>query len=166
MKEVIVALIGAAATIIVALITNGVKLLNIKRRRKKREIPDLTNTRWNGIWYIGETDEYVKDIIELGDWTGEDTIEGKATIIWSKGRVSGGYIYPIKITIYPQRVVLLTYTAEKFPEQALVGSGSLMLAANSKTLEGHWCGIVPKTESGVEMLRLDGGRVTIQKILN
>ena len=154
MKAVIIAaLIGAAATIVAAIL--GMPVVNdwlSSRMRQRSNIPEIMGTKWSAEWGYEDGRPPLNDIVTFSKWTKNNQFEGFGEIT-HQGKQ---YRYSITGEVSPSRVVVLTYKAERYPTEANIGTACLQLSDNAEEFTGTWIGFAATT--------LRGGRLTMRRI--
>lgn len=155
------AIIGAAATIVAVLLGKiPLEKAFSYRKRKRYNIPEIMQTRWQADWHYEDGSLYISDSVTFSKWTkgcefvgfGEVTHEGKE------------YKYSITGEVGPNRVVVLTYKAEKYPLQGNIGMACLELSNSAELLEGIWAGrSSKKIQDGKKVYMVRSGEVKMRK---
>jgi hypothetical protein len=159
--EIIVALISLAGGIITTIL-GKISLTSLTSRsfRSKHSIPDIQGTSWSCEWLYENDDLYVKDDIKIVKWTKDGSFEGFGRQAKEGDPAAHVYEYPIKGEVFPTRVVVLTYQAEKYPTEGHVGMACMELNNDATKMDGHWCGMASKKlDEGNEESALRHGKV-------
>ena len=161
--DVIVALITLGGLILVALIPKIWDSLSSLIIRKRSNIPNIINTKWVAKWYKDDfITLYVEDRIEITKWKTKNTFIGQGIMTHSPNGEETQYIYPIEGEIYPNRIMVFTYKAEKYPTEGLIGTVCMQLEDTAKEINGFWIGKTKNNDTGTYELK--PGKVKMTKI--
>ena len=162
MSEAIInAIIGAAATIIAAVVgkISSITVFSFFFRSRKN-IPQIMKTVWSAQWFYEDGSLYVKDRITFKKWKKNNEFTGYGEM--EKGKKV--YKYPIKGTVAPNGIVVLYYEAEEFPAQGNIGMACLELSINALELVGSWAGrCSKKLDDGNWVNLIRGGKVKMER---
>ncbi len=159
---IIVAIISTVGGILVALI-GKIPIENFfsHRGRQQNNIPEIMQTRWSADWRFEDGTLYVSDSVTFEKWTKNSQFVGYGEVTHDGKQ----YKYSIEGEVAPNRIVVLTYKAEKYPLQANIGIACLELSTNAERLEGTWSGISSKKlPDGTKDVGLRFGPVKMHKI--
>ena len=128
--------------------------------RHSKNIPDMKGTRWYCKWIYEDGRTPIEDEIEILKWTKKSNFKGSGH--QTRERV---FDYPITGEVSPSRVVVLIYKADKYPEQANIGTASLQLDIRGENMNGYWCGLgSKKMDDGSTIYTLHHGQVKCTKL--
>lgn len=165
-STIIVALIGAAATIM-AVILGKVPWDKIWSWtfRKHHNIPNVVGTEWTSTWHDEDNKPYATDRVKFRKWTKGNRFAGTGDITYDEGGNPRRYKYPIEGEVSPQGIVVLTYRAQGYPTQAHIGMACMELSNSARELSGRWAGRGSKTDaSGNKYYTVRFGKVKMVKI--
>lgn len=103
----------------------------------------LKGKEWETIWYAGEDDIYVKDVVYFPKyvWFGKMNAHGKMTSPDLNG-TNREYTYPISIEVSRTNVLTFKYYAQRYPLEGLMGTGCGVFNINGTEISGGWSGTV------------------------
>ncbi len=132
-----------------------------RRERQRQNIPEIMKTKWETEWYFEDKSLYVKDIVTFSNWKKGNQFEGYGEVT-HEGKL---YKYSLEGEVSPNRIVVFTYKAEKFPSQANIGTACVDLSSSAEELEGIWAGRVTKTlPDGQHVHLIRSGAVKMRRI--
>jgi hypothetical protein len=160
-KNLTTTIITAVATILAALIgkVSWDKVFSVLRRRQFN-IPEIMKTRWNADWRHDDGTQFIEDKVAFSKWTRKSQFEGHGEATYGDKE----YTYPIVGEVSPNRIVVLTYKAEKYPTEANIGMAALELSSDAEQLDGYWVGRASIEKDGRKMYTLRRGTVKMKKI--
>jgi hypothetical protein len=157
--QITAAIIGAAATIIVAVLGKvPIESLISAWSRKRANIPEIMASQWKAEWQYDDGGPAVADIVTFESWTKNSKFKGHGEV------THGDKIYRYSITgeVSPTRLVVLTYKAEKFPTEANFGTAAMLLSGDPRELTGSWSGLEYVTAT--QAYRIRGGKLTMKRV--
>lgn len=137
-KVALIGLAGAIGSAILGAVLGPVvsRALESRDSGPARALLEM-NAKWKATWY--NPDASVRsndDVVSFAKWTKGSQFEGTGNIGYPNN--PDRYRYSITGEVAPNRVVVLVYKAEKFPEQAYFGTACLVISEDGKTMEGYW----------------------------
>ena len=130
------------------------------RMRQQSSIPEITGTKWSAEWNYEDGTKYASDVVTFSRWLKNNQFEGYGEVTIGNNL----YKYPIVGEVAPSRIVVLTYKAEKFPQQANIGTATLELSSSAQELNGYWAGRASLMQNGQKVYAVRSGKVKMRKI--
>jgi len=163
---IITAIISAAATIIVALLgkfgTITVRSRGYRSYRDKKNIPQIMGTIWSAQWFYEDKSLYVQDTVKFEKWEKNIEFSGYGEMMSGNNL----YKYPIKGTVAPSGIVVLSYEAQHFPTEGNIGVACLELSNGTHELRGLWAGrCSKKLDDGNWVNLIRGGKVEMKRLV-
>ncbi|MCH8153568.1 MAG: hypothetical protein IH830_14505 [Planctomycetes bacterium] len=155
---------GIAGTIIAKISWD--RIGSFRFRRKHHIYPGLIKTVWKARWFDEDEEILFEDEITFEKWKKKNQFVGVGNIEFTTNGKTKKYTYSIEGEVSPTGFIVLTYKAEKYPEQANIGMACLRLAADPMNdMQGFWSGRCSRQlKTGETVYLLRAGRLTMSHI--
>lgn len=140
-------------------------------QQKKRAPPpppppppvNIIPTRWKAEWKFDDGSVYASDRVTFERWTeeGKGQFEGYGEVTYGDKE----YKYPFAGEVsFGTRIVVLTYRAEKYPQEGNIGVACLELSNSATEMDGYWAGRAHIEANGRKIYTVRTGVVSMKKI--
>ena len=148
-NTVIASIVSAIGGIVVAVITAIVApKLKSGIYRNQQKVPIAVLGKWKNEWQI-DNEIYDEDTMEITKWKSNNTFTGKGF------NEKGDYI--ISGEVFSSNYVIGFYRSDSYPAKGYLGSFTLKLSVDGKSLRGAWQGFTINE-------KIEGGTVICRKI--
>lgn len=138
-KDIFVAFVGGVLVLAVQLAYEHYSSVNARK-----DLPDIAGTQWDASWIENNGKSLPHDTVTFSKWTKNNLFEGTGAITYPDHI----YHYRINGEVTQGRILVMTYRAEGYPTESIIGTACLKFSSNAKDLDGSWIGFKGDAPAG------------------